>query len=133
MVETEIEPVGGEELVDPLIGELRPFQLEEEELGGDRGAAFLDRLHQGAVGWVRHIGGEPEGRVRPGSPKHVRQLRGLFHERFQVAFAEGLDLAPSGLEFFGEDIGPSDELVDPLGSFVVNQWFQVPSHFFGVR
>ena len=39
----EREPLVGEQRLDPLVGELGPLELEEQQLGADRGGAFLDR------------------------------------------------------------------------------------------
>ena len=60
----EVAPAGergfGEQLRRPHVGDGRPLELDEQQLGGDRRGALLDGLEQRAAGGVGGVGGEPQ-------------------------------------------------------------------------
>ena len=53
VVAREGEPFVGEQLVDPLVGQRRPLELEEEHPRVDRGRPLLDALHERAELGIR--------------------------------------------------------------------------------
>ena len=60
VVTTEAQRLVGEQLGDALIGQLGPLELEEQELGLDRGRPLLDECQQRAARGVGGIGREPQ-------------------------------------------------------------------------
>ena len=59
-VRGERESVVGEQRVGLFVRELRPLELEEQQLGADRRAALVDLLHARAACRVGGVGGEVE-------------------------------------------------------------------------
>ena len=84
----EVQPVAGEELLDALLVQRRPLQLEEQRPGRDRRGPLLHALEEGAPLRVGRVHGEARRRSCP-APNQVLNRHQLGH---RVAQAGGVKL-----------------------------------------
>ena len=77
--ELEVGPAR-QQRVGLLVIECRPFELEEQQLGLERGAALLHQLQQRATRRVGGVSREPQHRVTAGAVDEF-QDRGEFEHR----------------------------------------------------
>ncbi len=68
VVRVEVEPVAAEQLLRPLVGHEVPLEVEEEEMGLDRGAQLARLLHERAAPGVGGVERVAEHRVGAGRP-----------------------------------------------------------------
>ena len=110
VVAGELHALGGQQLLGAVVGDLDPLELEEQELGLDRGAALGDHLHQRAVGRVLGVGGEAQvGEVR-GAAGELGDLGDLLHRLAQAGAVEVGDLALVGRgELVGERLAAVEQ------------------------
>ena len=102
VVAGEVQPVGGEQLVGLRVVQRRPLEVEEQQLGLDRGALLLDALQQRAVGRRLRVGAEGEVGVRAGAGGDLLDLRQLAHGGDQACAVDLGELAGVGV---GEGVG----------------------------
>ena len=92
----------GEELGRALVGHRGPLELDEEELGRDRGRALLHVLEQCATRGVGGVCGEPQEGVRADAVDAFVDVLELVDRRRQLVGGEHAD-AP--VEPLGERLG----------------------------
>ena len=124
----ELDLVGREQLLGPLVVELVPLELEEEQRGLDLRAALADLLEQGAALGVARVDGEPERRIAAGPADPLEDLLELAHRGHEAVDVQVGDLAAVGL---GERLSPLARLVEErqrsLGAGAVDQRVEVPA------
>ncbi len=131
MVRREREALVGEERFGPVVGDGRPFELEEQERRRDRGAAFFDLLHQRAAGRIGGVDAEVEPRVVVGPPDDILQLGEPRHERGEHAGIERAHTSARGRELPRDHIGSTEQRVDTRFAGFRQQRLQVPDDPFG--
>ena len=75
MVPVRGEPVGGEQLFGPILGDREPLQLEPDQLGTDLRGALLHLGNEGAVRRIGDMGGESQRRLVGGPGAQRRAAR----------------------------------------------------------
>ena len=127
VVAAEVEAVPREQLVDALVWQRRPLELEEQQRRFQCGAALLRELEQRAVLRVGRVCGEAQRRVRPSAPREVLDRGELLHRRPEVAGVELFELARvarreslRALERLGE------ALLDALRPLSLDERVEVP-------
>ena len=137
VVASEVEAVGGQQLVGALVVEPRPFELEEQQRRLDLRPALLDLLEQRAARRVGGVAGEVEHRVRAGAPELLLDRLQLAHRGDEPGPVELGDLAGVGR---GERVGASLRLGDHrlYGGFgvvsaAVQQRVEVPGDILEVK
>jgi hypothetical protein len=68
-----------QQLLDALVVQGRPLELEEQQLGLDLRALLLHARHQRAVGRVGGVDGEAQARIGPGAADEVDDRLQLGH------------------------------------------------------
>jgi len=102
VVAAEVQPVVAEQLLGAIVGQCRPLELEEQQLGLDLGGSLLHQLQQRAAGRIGRVGGEAQGGERAGLPDQLVDLRQLVHRGRQCG---GVQLGhPTGVRL-GEGLG----------------------------
>ena len=127
VVSAELEPAAREQLLDPVIIERGPFELEEQQPRLHRGQPLLHPLQQRATLRVGGVRRELKRRVRAGLTGRVLDRGELHHGRSQPRAVEGRH--PSGVRL-RESVGSLQRLVQQaLGAVLlvaVDQRRQVP-------
>ena len=95
----------GQQLLHPRVSQLRPFEVEEDELGLHPGAALLHPLHEGARGRVGGVPREAQPGVGLGLPQHLAQLSQGGHEPGQAGRVQLAHLAPVNRQLRGPAVG----------------------------
>ena len=89
-----------------------PLELEEDQLGGQRGGTFLDPHHQRSALGVRSVLREAQHGVVARTPLRVLQLGHGVHRVGHLLRIELGDAAPVPGELLGERVGPIQQRVD---------------------
>ena len=114
VVAAEVEPLGGEQLLGPLVRQQVPLELEEQQLRLDRRAQLARLLDQGAARRVGRVEGEPEHRVRARPAGEIVDRAQLVHG---VGEAGGVELGHAAAVALGEGGGAlarlDQQLLDP--------------------
>ena len=122
----EAQPLVGDELRGPIVGQRRPFELEEEDLRVDGGGPFLDVLEQRPTPRVGGVGREPQARVRPRSSDELRDRSQLAHDRGEPGGVELAD-GPAPLRHRrGDPLRLVEQLVDARFALAVDEGLEVP-------
>ena len=128
VVGAEVEHRVGQEVVDPLVGEFGPLDLEEHELGGHGGGAFLDGHHCGTAFGVIGLLREPQHDVVADPAQHLLELGGTCHQRGEVGRGQLADSAAGPGQVVDDCVRLLEELV---GARVPEQVVEVPTHIGG--
>ena len=127
VVSGECELRGLEQLVGTLVGHEVPLEVEEEQLGLDRGAELAGLLNQRAARRVRRIERIAQYGVGARAPAEVVDLRQLMHRLGQLRHVQLRDAAAVAL---GECLGTlaclGQHLLDGLGASALDQRLEVP-------
>ena len=117
VVAAEVEPIRLEQPLGALVRQLVPLELEEEQLGLDRGAQLARLLHEGAAGGIGGVEREVEHRVRGRAAADVVDLGQLAHRLGELVRVE---LAEPAAVALGEGGGAvarlGEELLDAVGA-----------------
>ena len=109
-----------------LVGELGPFELEEQQVVADRRRALVDvGEHPAALG-VGGVDGEAESRVRADLAHDLRHRGDLVHHRGEAGRVQLSQLAPVHLQRRHTFGGCVEHRVDTVGAETVDQRFEVP-------
>jgi hypothetical protein len=131
VVSAEVEPGGGEQLLRPLVRDEVPLQVEEEQLGLDRGGELPRLLHPGAALRVGRVERVAEDRVGPGAAGEVVDRAELLHRLGELG---RLQLRQAAAVAAGERLGAVARLaqhrLDRVGPAVVDQRLEVPARGF---
>ena len=136
VVATETQRLVGEQLVDAIVGELGPFELEEQELGLDRRRALLHERQQRPALRVGGVGRESQRRVRARAPDELADLPELVHRHGEAGRIELGDLSGVGGRERGRALVGLVELAPhPFVPLAVDQRAEIPLGLeqFGVR
>jgi hypothetical protein len=128
-VASEVEPVGGQQLLCALVVERRPLELEEQQAGLELRAALLHLLQQGAARRVGRVRREVQRRVRPRAADEVVDVGELLHRAHEPGPVELGDLPRVRLgERVGAPLGVFEQGVHPRGAVVgaLDQRLEVP-------
>ena len=126
VVRAEREPLVGEQLVGPVVGDGGPLELEEEDAGVDRGRALLDPLEQRAVLGVGGVDREAEARVGARPAQELADTTELLHDRDETLGVELTDLVAPLLDGDGQPVGFVELLVDAGDAEAVDEGLEVP-------
>ena len=125
VVAAEVEPLGREQLLGPLVVDRNPLELEEEQLGVDRRRPLGGGLQERADRRVGGVGGKPQVGVVERPADEIADRGELPHRGAQAGSVELADLALVGCgELRGSQIGAVEERLDRclgagLGGLVV--------------
>jgi hypothetical protein len=129
-----LQPVGPQQLVDTVVVEGGPFELEEEQLGLDRRAELLHPREQRAVGGVGGVDGEAQHRVGARAAQAVDDRLQLGHGGGQARAVELADVARVGLgESRSALVGLGQQPLCALGPLAVDQRIEVPGDLLHVH
>ena len=126
VVAGEGEPVVGQEALDLFVAQLGPFQLEEQQLGVDRGAALLDALHARAACGIGRVGREVEARVAARAPDEIEHFRESVHVLGEAGRVQLGDVAARLGERFGARVGRVEQLGEAGVAGIGQQRAEIP-------
>ena len=126
MMAAEREAGVGQQLLHPVLGQRRPLQVEEDQLGLHPGAALLHPLHERPGCGVGGVAREPQPGVGLGLAQHLAQISQGRHELGQAGGVEVADLAPVGRQLGRPAVGLVQQPGDGRISPPVDQVPQVP-------
>ncbi len=123
---TELQPLVGEERRDVVVGQLRPLEIDEEQLVGDRRRSFLGAREQRAPRRVLRVGREPQAGVRPRPADELGDARQLAHQGRELVGAELAESSPVRLDGTGALLGVGEQRVHPRVAAPVDERLDVP-------
>ncbi len=126
MVATERERVVGEDRGDVLLGQLRPFELDEQELVRDRGGALLGASEQRTTGGILGVDREAQARIRTGAAEELGDAGELVHELGETSRIELADATSVGGERAGTLLRLVEQLLDARVALPVDERLDVP-------
>src|SRR5829696_4937120 len=129
----EVEPLGAEQLLGPLVVERCPLEVEEEQRGLDLRPALAHALEQRAARGLLRVSREPQHRVRAGA---ARELLDLGERALRRDEALAVELADPPLVLLGEDARPPggqvEQALDARLALAVDERVEVPGDVPGV-
>ena len=133
VVARRLQPVGAQQLLDAVVVDGGPLELEEEQLGLHRRGALLHARQQRPVGRVGRVDREAQHRVGAGAAEAVDDRLELGHGGGQHRTVELADPAGVGLgEARGALVGLVEEAIGALRAVAVDQWIEVPGDLLDV-
>ena len=127
VVAAEVELVGREQLVRPLVGDLVPLELEEHERRLDRSAQLVGALHQSSALRVGGVEREPQNGIGAGAADEVLDRGELVHG---VGETDGTQLGHSVAVPLRERLGAvarlGQHLHDPIGATPAHERLEIP-------
>ena len=127
VVGAELELRGLEQLVGALLGREVPLELEEEQVGLDRGAELAGALHQRTALRVGRVEREAQHRVGAGAAGQVVDRGQLVHRRGEPV---GVELGHRAAVALGEGRGAlarlAEHLLHALGTAAADERLEVP-------
>ena len=133
VVARRLQPVGAQQLLDAVVVDGGPLELEEEQLGLHRRAALLHARQQRAVGRIGRVDREAQHRVGAGAAEAVDDRLELGHGGGQPRAVELADPAGVALgEARGALVGLVEEAVGAFRAVAVDQRIEVPGDLLDV-
>ena len=121
-----VEPGVGQQRLRPLVVERGPLELEEQQLGADRGGPLLDLGDERAAGLVAGVGGEAQAGVAVGPRQVLLEAGQAVHEGSQPGGVQ-LGHVASRLGQRGRPgVGLVEEPLDARHAVAADQRLQIP-------